>query len=171
VDLPKVSAPEMQVWSPEQLRVFLAHVRADRLFARRPRAGQVKVAKPRVAVRYQVHVEERLMIGPGWVESGLVLTWPDGRALHPERFTRRFQQHARDAGLPKIRLHDVRHSFATAALAAGVPAKIVSERLGHANIAITMDTYSHVLPGMDERAASAVARLILSGEAAPARVP
>jgi integrase len=160
-------------------------------------AGQVKVAKPRVAVRYKVHVsepktlkgkrwlaldpataaalrehrtrqaEERLMVGPGWVESGLVFTWPDGRALHPERFTRWFQQHAHDAGLPKIRLHDVRHSYATAALAAGVPAKLVSERLGHANIAITMDTYSHVLPGMDERAASAVARLILGDEAAP----
>jgi integrase len=53
-------------------------------------------------------------------------------------------------GLPKIRLHDVRHSYATAALAAGIPAKIVSERLGHVNIAITMDTYSHVLPGQDE---------------------
>jgi integrase len=51
------------------------------------------------------------------------------------------EQHARAAGLPKIRLHDVRHSYATAALAAGIPAKIVSERLGHANIAITMDTY------------------------------
>jgi integrase len=65
----------------------------------------------------------------------------------------------------------VRHSYATAALAAGVPAKIVSERLGHANIAITMDTYSHVLPGMDERAANAVARLILGDETAPAGVP
>jgi integrase len=46
---------------------------------------------------------------------------------------------------------DGRHSYATAALAAGVPAKVVSERLGQANIAITMDTYSHVLPGLDER--------------------
>jgi integrase len=219
VDLPKVITPEMQVWSPEQLRAFLKHVRADRLFAawllfattgmRRGevaglrwndvnlRAGQVKVVKPRVAVRYKVHVsepktlkgkrwlaldpatvaalrehrarqaEERLMVGPGWVDSGLVFTWPDGRELHPERFTRWFQQHAHDASLPKIRLHDVRHSYATAALAAGVPAKVVSERLGHANIAITMDTYSHVLPGMDERAASAVARLILGDETAP----
>jgi hypothetical protein len=55
----------------------------------------------------------------------------------------------------------VRHSYATAALATGVPAKVVSERLGHANIAITMDTYSHVLPGLDEQAAGQVARLIL----------
>jgi integrase len=71
-----------------------------------------------------------------------VFTWPDGRPLHPERFSKWFEQHARAAGLPKIRLQDVRHSYATAALAAGIPAKIVSERHGHANIAITMDTYS-----------------------------
>jgi integrase len=70
---------------------------------------------------------------------------------------------ARNAGLPAIRLHDVRHSYATAALAAGVPAKVVSERLGHANIAITLDVYSHVIPGMDAAAANAVASLILDG--------
>jgi hypothetical protein len=90
-----------------------------------------------------------------------VFTWPDGRALHPERFSKWFEQHTRAARLPKIRLHDVRHSYATAALAAGIPAKIVSERLGHANIAITMDTYSHVLPGLDVQAAGTVAKLIL----------
>jgi integrase len=55
----------------------------------------------------------------------------------------------------------VRHSYATAALAAGIPAKIVSERLGHATIQITLDTYSHVLPGLDAQAAETVARLIL----------
>ena len=66
-------------------------------------------------------------------------------------------------GLPSIRLHDVRHSYATAALAAGIPAKIVSERLGHANVQITLDTYSHVIPGLDEQAAATVARLILEG--------
>jgi hypothetical protein len=55
----------------------------------------------------------------------------------------------------------VRHSYATAALAAGIPAKVVSERLGHATIAITLDTYSHVIAGMDAQAANAVASLIL----------
>jgi integrase len=106
-------------------------------------------------------LQERLAVGPRWQDSGLVFTWPDGRPLHPERFSRWFEQHARAAGLPKIRLHDVRHSYATAALAAGIPAKVVSERLGHATIAITMDTYSHVLPGLDAQAAGTVARLIL----------
>jgi integrase len=75
-------------------------------------------------------------------------------------------QHTRAAGLPRIRLHDVRHSYATAALAAGVPPKVISQRLGHATIAITMDTYSHVIPGLDEQAAETVARLIL-GDAEP----
>ena len=154
-------------------------------------AGRVSPRRPRVVVNHEVLVsepktakgrrsialdpataaalrehrrwqlEERLAVGPGWEDSGLVFTWPDGRPLHPERFSKWFEQHARAAGLPKIRLHDVRHSYATAALAAGIPAKIVSERLGHANIAITMDTYSHVLPGLDEQAAGTVAQLIL----------
>ncbi len=106
-------------------------------------------------------LEERLAVGPRWEDSGLVFTWPDGRPLHPERFSKWFEQHARAAGLPRIRLHDVRHSYATAALAAGIPAKVFSERLGHANIAITMDTYSHVLPGLDAHSADTVAQLIL----------
>ena len=59
----------------------------------------------------------------------------------------------------------MRHSYATAALAAGVPAKVVSERLGHATIAITLDVYSHVIPGMDAHAANAVASLILGDSA------
>jgi integrase len=73
--------------------------------------------------------------------DGTVIVWsgsPGGSSSTPKR-----------PACPKIRLHDVRHSYATAALAAGIPAKVVSERLGHANIAITMDTYSHVLPGLD----------------------
>ena len=105
--------------------------------------------------------------------NGLVFTWPDGRPLHPDLITDWFQRHAKrvvweqaghtKVGLPAIRLHDVRHSYATAVLAAGIPAKIVSERLGHANVQITLDTYSHVIPGLDEQAAATVARLILEG--------
>jgi integrase len=97
------------------------------------------------------------------MDSGLVFTRPDGSPIHPDLITDWFRRLARAAGLPSIRLHDVRHSYATAALAAGIPAKVVSERLGHATIAITMDVYSHVIPGMDAQAANAVASLILDG--------
>jgi integrase len=107
--------------------------------------------------------QERADVGPAWMDSGLVFTRPDGAPIHPDLITDWFRRLARNAGLPPIRLHDVRHSYATAALAAGVPAKVVSERLGHANIAITLDVYSHVIPGMDEAAANAVASLILDG--------
>ena len=67
------------------------------------------------------------------------------------------------AGLPRITLHGLRHSYATAALKAGVPVKII-ERLGHAAVAITLDIYSHVIPGMDELAAHTIAGLILGDD-------
>jgi integrase len=59
----------------------------------------------------------------------------------------------RAAGLPSIRLHDLRHSYATAALAAGVPVKVLSQRIGHADVGVTLAVYAHVLPGDDEDAA------------------
>ena len=91
-----------------------------------------------------------------------MFTWPDGRPLHPENIASWFEQHTRAAGLPRIRLHDVRHSYATAALKAGISAKVISERLGHASVAFTLQTYSHVIPGMDREAAATVADLILT---------
>lgn len=105
-------------------------------------------------------LEERLRIGEAWQDTGLVFTHEDGSFLSPRLVSSWFAQLARDAGLPRIRLHDVRHSYATAALIAGIPTKVVSERLGHASIAITLDTYSHVLPNMQEDAAEEVARII-----------
>ena len=62
---------------------------------------------------------------------------------------------------PRSRLHDLRHTHATLALQAGIHPKVVSERLGHATIAITLDTYSHAIPAMQEEAATLIARLVL----------
>ena len=105
--------------------------------------------------------QEQLLAGEMWTNNGLVFTTELGGPIDPQRVTRNFGALSEAAGLPHIRLHDVRHSYASAALAAGVPAKVVSERLGHANIAITLDTYSHVLPAMQEDAAEKIAALIL----------
>jgi len=107
---------------------------------------------------------ERLLMGAGW-QGGhdLVATEQDGSSVHPQVFTRRFAAVVQRAGLPTIRLHDVRHSYATAALAAGVPVKVLSRRLGHADIAVTLRVYAHVLPGDDEAAAEMVAAALFRG--------
>jgi integrase len=99
-------------------------------------------------------------------ESELPFVWPDGRPLHPDTITALFHRHQKSAGLPRIRLHDVRHSYATAALTAGVSPKIISERLSHATVAFTLQTYGHVIPAMDPKAARTVAALIFGTETA-----
>jgi hypothetical protein len=91
----------------------------------------------------------------------LVFCWPDGRPAHPQTITDRFFRLAQEARLPVIRLHDVRHSYATAALTAGIHPKIVSERLGHSSVAFTLQTYSHVIEGLDAAAANEIAAHIL----------
>ena len=70
-----------------------------------------------------------------------------------------FTRHAARAGLPVIRVHDLRHGWATLALGRGVHPKVVQERLGHASVAITLDVYSHAVPAMQEDAAERVASL------------
>jgi integrase len=92
----------------------------------------------------------------------LVFTREDGRFVHPDRTTRRFVALSEEAGLPRIRLHDLRHTFATLALQSGVHIKVVSGLLGHATPAITMDIYSHVSPVMSEEVTQVVARLVMA---------
>ena len=84
----------------------------------------------------------------------------DGTPLHPDLFSDAFWRHVAAAKLPRIRFHDLRHTHATLALAAGVHPKVVSERLGHASIVITLDTYSHAIPALQETAAELVASLV-----------
>lgn len=105
-------------------------------------------------------IAERMAAGLGWDEQALVFTEADGSRIMPDLFTDQFHKLAKEAGLPRIRLHDLRHSYATAALEAGIPLKVVSERLGHADIKITADLYQHVSPALDKDAAETVARLI-----------
>ena len=114
---------------------------------------------------------ERLAWGQAWVESGLVFTRENGAPLHPEYVTRHFERLARDADLPPIRLHDLRHGAATLALAGGADLKTVSEMLGHSTITITADTYASVLPEVARRAAEAAARLVPRGRSADPRQP
>jgi integrase len=85
-----------------------------------------------------------------------VVAQADGQPLKPDSLTHEFVRFIAGTNLPKVRFHDLRHSHATHLLASGVHPKIAQERLGHATIAITLDLYSHVLPGMQADAASRV---------------
>ncbi len=105
-------------------------------------------------------LEERLRAGPNWVDTGLVFTMPNGRGWHPDVMTRAFARLVKRSGLPRIRLHDLRHTHATHLLAAGTNVRVTSERLGHASVAFTLDVYGHVLPGQQADAAAAVAALV-----------
>ena len=92
---------------------------------------------------------------PGFVESDLVLAAPGGGPWWPSNFDRVWRRFKTKQAL-KIRFHDLRHTHATQLLCAGVNVKVISERLGHASISITLDTYSHVMPGMQEEAAEKI---------------
>jgi len=107
-------------------------------------------------------LDEQAEWDEAWIDTGLVFTKENGEALHPEDVTRYFRIAVRKALLPKIRLHDLRHTHATLALRAGIHPKVVSERLGHATVSITLDTYSHAIPAMQEEAASLIAGLVFA---------
>ncbi len=101
--------------------------------------------------------EERLRLGALWQDTGLVFTSAKGMPLDVGNLTYgSFRPLLERAGLPRIRFHDLRHTCATLLLLRNVNPKIVQEMLGHANISETMDTYSHVLPSMQEPAVSAM---------------
>ena len=97
--------------------------------------------------------EQMVTLGLGLTEADLVFSHPDGSPLDPSTVSHTFSKIAKKAGLDKIRFHDLRHAHASLMLLTGADPKVISERLGHASIAITMDIYAHILPGLQEDAA------------------
>lgn len=210
----------MNTWSAEELRRFLDHVSADRLYAvyvlaastgmRRGEVlglrwkdlnfeasrlsirqtllsvnNEVRLSTPKTArgrrsvaldsmtlavlrAHRSRQLEERLAHGADYEDLDLVFARADGRPVHPETVSQAFERRVRSAGLPRIRFHDLRHTHATLALAAGVHPKVVSERLGHATVAFTMDVYSHAIPALQAEAAETVAALIFRPDSAEA---
>ena len=98
----------------------------------------------------------RLTVGPAYLDHDLVFAELDGRPWAPDKLTSAFAALVRRAGISGLRFHDLRHTHATQLLKQGIHPKVVSERLGHATVAITLDTYSHVLPGLQKEAAERI---------------
>jgi integrase len=145
----------------------------------KPAMAEPKTAKgrrsltlaPQVLEAVRVHrahqAAERLSWGADYTDSGLVVMTEDGRPMHPESLSSLFVRQAKRAGLSPIRLHDLRHSVASILLAQGVHPKVVSEQLGHATIALTLDTYSHVIPSLQQEAAGVIAAAVLDPATTP----
>jgi integrase len=131
---PKTRRSRRSVALPEMIRPYLRRERADQDVRR---------------VRY----------GERWRDSGLVVCARWGAPVYPDTVSSTFRALRRRAGLPEIRFHDLRHAHATLMLLGGVHPKVVSERLGHASVGITLDIYSHVLPSMQTEAVQAFDRM------------
>jgi integrase len=154
-------------------------------------AATVSVNRGLVAIDYEVHetrgktpnARRRIDLDPttvrvltawrGWQQAeqraagieaaGWMFTDSRGEPIHPHAISQTFERIARRAGVSVIRLHDLRHTYGTLLIAAGVPVKVVSERLGHATPSYTIETYQHLLPGMQAQAARVFEQLVAVG--------
>jgi len=123
------------------------------------------IALPKVAARVlkghrTKQLEERLAAGGRWNDSGLVFTSTLGTPLDERNVRRAFKDILAGAKLPRIRIHDLRHTCASLLLAQGVHPRVVMETLGHSQISLTLDTYSHVLPALQQEAARQIDTLL-----------
>lgn len=109
-------------------------------------------------------LEAKLKAGASWQEYDYVFCTLHGTHLGPNHVVEEFKLLLKQAGLPDIRFHDLRHSAATLLLSLGVHPKVVQELLGHTQISMTMDVYSHVLPGMQQDAMSKLNAALLRQE-------
>ena len=111
-------------------------------------------------LQHQARQEElRLLAGGRWTQNSLIFTTTLGTPLEGINVTRQFQRLLAASGLPRLRFHDLRHSCASLLLAQGIAPRVVMETLGHSQISLTMDTYSHVMPAVQAEAADAMDRV------------
>jgi integrase len=147
--------------------------RGEKIIIGPPKGGRPRVVDldPATLAALKTHKATQGTLSLALARDGAyILARLDGGLRHPERFSRKFVAAvvaARRAlgsdGLSMIRLHDLRHTHATLLLAAGIPVRVVSERLGHASATITLGIYAHVMPGMQAQAAAKFGALMAGG--------
>jgi integrase len=150
-------------WAGADLAAGYLSVAAAKTAAGRRRVELDPATVAALRAHRRAQAAERLAFGAGYRDHGLVFARPGGEPLNPDAVLLAFKRRAARLGLPVIRFHDLRHGWATLALEAGEHPKVVAEQLGHASVKVTLDTYSHVTPGMQRGAVARVAGLFLDG--------
>jgi integrase len=107
------------------------------------------------------YMTDMMAYGKGFQDLGFVIRQEDGSPIRPDSMSRQWRRFLEANSLPPIRFHDLRHSNATALIQAGVNPRVVQQRLGHSDVQITLNTYTHVLPEMDAEAAEKIDCIIL----------
>lgn len=134
----------------------------DSVRIKEPKSGRSRTVALPASVRDELRAHKLkqaqalLKIGVRVTNDSFVAPLEDGSMLRPVLLTHEWRHAIRGTALPRIRFHDLRHAHATHMLKSGVHPKVASERLGHSQVGITLDLYSHVLPGMQEDAAAKV---------------
>ena len=108
-----------------------------------------------------LQIEEKITAGKRWQENHLIFPSVFGTPLDHSNLSKDFKESLKRAGIPEIRFHDLRHTSASLMLMQGVNPKIIQERLGHSDISLTLNTYSHVIPSMQEEAAEKLDELLV----------
>jgi site-specific recombinase XerC len=116
----------------------------------------------------EIQNREREFFANDYHPGDYVFTFADGRPPHPDTIRQRFDRLAAAAGLSRITFHDLRDSYATGALKAGISPKVISERIGHANVGFFLQTYAHVLRNGDRDAAEQAAAFLIGNSWDPA---
>ncbi len=138
----------------------------NRSLPKTDRGRRISLSQSAVDLLKQVRrrqLEQKLAAGPAWKETGYVFTSETGLPINPGTMTAAFTALVRKLGLPRITLHGLRHAHATLLLSNGVHPQVVSERLGHSSVKLTLDLYSHVLPHIQEAAAKVIDEALSQG--------
>jgi integrase len=153
---------EIIALSPDDVDLSAGHVSIDKTWNERRR----EVGPPKSKSSYRnikipgrtvrALQEYRAELSQVRARSRFFFVNESGREIEPRNLTKAMKKVMRKAGVPVIRFHDLRHTFATLGLRAGISPKVIQEMLGHASVKITLDLYSHVLPGMQESAAEKI---------------
>jgi integrase len=135
-------------------------------YAPKTRSGRRTIALGQATIEvlqshYLKQEEERRTAGDQWVDQGLIFTNSLGGPINHRNLLRNFKSLLRDAGLPDIRFHDLRHTSASLMLNDGIPLLAVSRRLGHARASITLNIYGHLVPGIQEEAAARIDEIVM----------